>query len=72
VWHYAGQVIYNTDMMLDKNRDYLVAEHQVSFPAPYCSPMARWPLYVIDMKLSRKTANPLSEVRTISALLHRS
>ncbi|KAM2004733.1 hypothetical protein ACFX15_028150 [Malus domestica] len=35
--HYAGDVTYQTDHFLDKNKDYVVAEHQALLNASNCS-----------------------------------
>ncbi|XP_059632269.1 myosin-8-like [Cornus florida] len=35
--HYAGDVTYQTDFFLDKNKDYVVAEHQALLSASKCS-----------------------------------
>ncbi|KAL4297253.1 hypothetical protein GQ457_12G001630 [Hibiscus cannabinus] len=35
--HYAGEVTYSTDLFLDKNRDYVVSEHQALMYASECS-----------------------------------
>ncbi|XP_016580015.1 myosin-17 isoform X1 [Capsicum annuum] len=34
--HYAGEVTYQADLFLDKNKDYVVAEHQVLLTASKC------------------------------------
>ncbi|XP_017698241.2 myosin-8-like [Phoenix dactylifera] len=35
--HYAGDVTYQTELFLDKNKDYVVAEHQALLNASKCS-----------------------------------
>ncbi|MQL71295.1 hypothetical protein Taro_003629 [Colocasia esculenta] len=36
ICHYAGDVTYQTQLFLDKNKDYVVAEHQALLNASHC------------------------------------
>ncbi|XP_042463506.1 myosin-6-like isoform X1 [Zingiber officinale] len=36
ICHYAGEVTYKTELFLDKNKDYVVAEHQALLSASRC------------------------------------
>ncbi|TKV93854.1 hypothetical protein SEVIR_9G256700v4 [Setaria viridis] len=37
LFHFAGKVIYQTDLFLEKNRDYVIAEHQNLLSSSKCS-----------------------------------
>ncbi|KHG09985.1 Myosin-H heavy chain [Gossypium arboreum] len=37
ICHYAGDVTYQTELFLDKNKDYVVSEHQALLNASECS-----------------------------------
>ncbi|THU62385.1 hypothetical protein C4D60_Mb01t04580 [Musa balbisiana] len=55
VSHYAGDVTYQTELFLDKNKDYVVAEHQALLSASKCSFVSSlFPLLSEDASKSSK------------------
>ncbi|KAH7440883.1 hypothetical protein KP509_03G015200 [Ceratopteris richardii] len=60
--HYAGEVTYHTDLFLEKNRDYVVAEHQallMSSRSPFVAE-----LFSLSSEDSTKSSSKLSSVAT--------
>ncbi|CAN1844962.1 XI-E [Linum perenne] len=51
--HYAGEVLYQSDQFLDKNKDYVVPEHQNLLSASECSFMRR-----LFPSLTEETSKP--------------
>ncbi|CAN0886361.1 XI-E [Linum grandiflorum] len=51
--HYAGEVLYQSEQFLDKNKDYVVPEHQNLLSASECSFMQR-----LFPSLSEETSKP--------------
>ncbi|XP_024005209.1 myosin-14 isoform X2 [Eutrema salsugineum] len=55
ICHYAGDVTYQTEQFLEKNKDYVVAEHQALLNASRCTFVARlFPLLAEDANKKSK------------------
>ncbi|KAL1203215.1 Myosin-14 [Cardamine amara subsp. amara] len=55
ICHYAGDVTYQTEQFLEKNKDYVVAEHQALLNASRCTFVAcLFPLLAEDVNKSSK------------------
>ncbi|XP_059660209.1 myosin-6-like [Cornus florida] len=54
ICHYAGDVTYQTELFLDKNKDYVIAEHQALLSASKCSFASR--LFPLSSEESSKSS----------------
>ncbi|KAL5706011.1 Myosin-6 [Ranunculus cassubicifolius] len=71
ICHYAGDVTYQTEFFLDKNKDYVVAEHQSLLNASECSFISSlFPLLPEESSKSSKFSSIGSRFKTqLQALL---
>ena len=65
--HYAGAVTYHTEHFLDKNRDFVVAEHQAMLQGSGSSFVRT--LFPSDDDSSSSSASPVSAPLLMFALL---
>ncbi|CAF1719252.1 unnamed protein product [Brassica napus] len=70
VCHYAGDVTYQTQQFLEKNKDYVVAEHQALLGASRCTFIAGlFPSLVEDASKQTKFSSVASQFKQQLALL---
>ncbi|CAN6868868.1 unnamed protein product [Brassica oleracea] len=70
VCHYAGDVTYQTEQFLEKNKDYVVAEHQALLGASNCTFIAGlFPLQMEDASKQSKFSSVASQFKQQLALL---
>ncbi|KAJ4867694.1 Myosin-13 [Raphanus sativus] len=70
VCHYAGDVTYQTQQFLEKNKDYVVAEHQALLGASKCTFIAGlFPSLVEDASKQSKFSSVASQFKLQLALL---
>ncbi|CAH8361175.1 unnamed protein product [Eruca vesicaria subsp. sativa] len=70
VCHYAGDVTYQTEQFLEKNKDYVVAEHQALLGASKCTFIAGlFPLQMEDASKQSKFSSVASQFKQQLALL---
>ncbi|CAH2051167.1 unnamed protein product [Thlaspi arvense] len=70
VCHYAGDVTYQTEQFLEKNKDYVVAEHQALLGASRCTFIAGlFPLIMEDASKQSKFSSVASQFKQQLALL---
>ncbi|KFK40409.1 hypothetical protein AALP_AA3G369800 [Arabis alpina] len=70
VCHYAGDVTYQTEQFLEKNKDYVVPEHQALLGASSCTFIAGlFPLIVEDANKKSKSSSVASQFKQQLALL---
>ncbi|KAL8548030.1 hypothetical protein ACS0TY_007361 [Phlomoides rotata] len=63
--HYAGEVLYQSDQFLDKNKDYVVPEHQDLLSASKCSFVAG--LFPPILEETNKSSNKSSKFSSIGS-----
>ncbi|XP_010694808.2 myosin-11 isoform X2 [Beta vulgaris subsp. vulgaris] len=63
--HYAGEVLYQSDQFLDKNKDYMVAEHQDLVTSSKCSFVAG--LFPPVVEETTKSSNKSSKFSSIGS-----
>ncbi|VVA99827.1 unnamed protein product [Arabis nemorensis] len=64
ICHYAGDVTYQTEQFLEKNKDYVVAEHQALLGASSCTFIAGlFPLQIDDANKKSKFSSVASQFK---------
>ncbi|CAA7013966.1 unnamed protein product [Microthlaspi erraticum] len=70
VCHYAGDVTYQTDQFLEKNKDYVVAEHQALLGSSRCTFIAElFPVRMEDASKQSKFSSIAAQFKQQLALL---
>ncbi|KAK4388062.1 Myosin-7 [Sesamum angolense] len=70
ICHYAGDVTYQTELFLDKNKDYVVPEHQALLSSSNSSFVSSlFPLYLKNL-LKHQNSLPLQQLQTLLETLN--